>query len=251
MQATIIPLNEGYYTIGFDKVFHSFDPAKDKLEERSRGSLLVEIQPFLIKTASQNILIDAGLGFINEDTGNLRIEDNLTKQGLRLRDITDVVMSHLHKDHAGGLFHRKNDHWVTTFENAVHHINLNEYHFALDEKNALSYDLEKLKQLHLAADLQWMENGLIFDFMQYMEDGGHCPHHTSFLMNFENGKYFFGGDVAPQLKQLKYRYMAKYDFDSRKSAALRDEYANRGLQEDWIFMFYHDVSIPMAKLKND
>ncbi len=248
MNATITPLNEGYYTIGFDKIFFPFNPDIDILEERSWGSLLVEIQPFLIQTERQNILIDAGLGFLNEKTGVLKIEENLAERGLRRSDITDVVMSHLHKDHAGGLLYEKNGEQILAFENAVHHINEKEYENATDEKNALSYDIEKIKLLPSLADISWFAGGQVFDFMNYEQDGGHCPYHTSFVMTFENGIYFFGGDVAPQIKQLKFRYIAKYDVDGRRSAELRTEYAKRGKDEDWTFMFYHDVSMPMSKL---
>lgn len=246
--AQVLPLNEGYYTIGFDKIFFPFDPQKDVLEERSRGSLLVEIQPFLIKTATQNILIDTGLGFENHQTGQLKIAENLKQHGLAPQDITDVVMSHLHKDHAGGLFFETENGLELTFSNALHHINQDEFLFAIDEKNKLSYDTKKVMLLKEQADIKWFDGSHIFDFMRFMEDGGHCPHHTSFLLNFDGEKYFFGGDVAPQIKQLKFKYIAKYDFDGKKSAELRTNYARQGKAEGWTFMFYHDVSVPLSTL---
>ena len=46
----IIPLSEGAFTIDQTKVFVPFDVEKDNLQERPRGSLLVEIQPFLVVT---------------------------------------------------------------------------------------------------------------------------------------------------------------------------------------------------------
>ncbi len=248
IDAQIFPLNEGYYTIGFDKIFYPFDIERDVLEERSRGSLLVEIQPFLIKTSQRNILLDAGLGFPNPETGQLKILDNLAEHNLQADDITDVVMSHLHKDHAGGFFYEENDELVLTFKNATFHINRNEYTFATDVANGLSYDVEILKKLDEQAVIQWFEGGRILDFIDYKEDGGHCPYHTSLLIHTNQGKYFFGGDVAPQLKQLKFRYIAKYDFDGKRSQELRSEYAQIGKQEGWTFLFYHDVNLPMAKL---
>jgi glyoxylase-like metal-dependent hydrolase (beta-lactamase superfamily II) len=244
----VIPLNEGYYTIGFDKIFYPFDKEKDILEERSRGSLLVEIQPFLLITENKKILIDTGLGFTNPETGNLKIEDNLARQDIRPEDITDVVMSHLHKDHAGGFFKETQQGRSVLFKNAFFHINKNEFEYAIDEANKMSYEPKDIILLQDAAKIQWFDNGFVFDFMKYEEDGGHCPFHTSFLISSNAGQYFFGGDVAPQLKQLKFRYKAKYDFDENRSMELRSEYAKRGKDEDWTFLFYHDVSTPMAKL---
>ncbi|MGH2645024.1 MAG: hypothetical protein ACRDE2_13810 [Chitinophagaceae bacterium] len=43
----IIPLSEGSFTIDATKEVIPFDVATDNLQQRTRGSLLVEIQPFL------------------------------------------------------------------------------------------------------------------------------------------------------------------------------------------------------------
>jgi len=248
IDANIVPLNEGYYTIGFDKIFIPFDKEKDVLEERSRGSLLVEIQPFLIITNEQKILIDSGLGFTNVMTGQLKILENLAEHNLEANDITDVIMSHLHKDHAGGLVIDSNEELCLTFPRAKYHINQREFDYAIHPKQKMSYDADKLEFLFKEGQIQWFQDDRIFDFISYEEDGGHCPHHCSLLIDTSNGKYFFGGDVAPQLKQLKVRYIAKYDFDGKRSLELRTRYAEKGKKEDWTFMFYHDVEIPMAKL---
>ncbi len=51
----IIPLSEGAFTVDKTKAFVPFDHAKDQLNDRPAGSLLVEIQPFAIIT-SKDIL---------------------------------------------------------------------------------------------------------------------------------------------------------------------------------------------------
>ena len=59
----IVPLSEGAFTIDKTKDFLPFDPAKDDLQKRATGSLLVEIQPFLVITEKDVLLLDTGLGF--------------------------------------------------------------------------------------------------------------------------------------------------------------------------------------------
>ena len=61
----IIPLSEGSYTIDYTKEFIPFDKNTDDLQKRSPGSLLVEIQPFVVITKKDIILLDCGLGFTN------------------------------------------------------------------------------------------------------------------------------------------------------------------------------------------
>ncbi len=57
---TIIPLSEGSFTIDKTKVFVPFNTATEILNSRPIGSLLVEIQPFLVVTKNDRILIDTG-----------------------------------------------------------------------------------------------------------------------------------------------------------------------------------------------
>jgi len=48
------------------------------------------------------LVIDTGLGFSNKD-GSLQIHQNLMDNGINPMDVTKVLMSHLHKDHSGGV----------------------------------------------------------------------------------------------------------------------------------------------------
>ena len=63
----VIPLSEGSFTVDKTKVFVPFDETKDVLSERPSGSLLVEVQPFVVITDNDLLLLDAGLGFRNEN----------------------------------------------------------------------------------------------------------------------------------------------------------------------------------------
>ena len=98
--------------------------------------------------------------------------------------------------------------------------------------------------------VNWLdgEEGVIDDYIHFMHSGGHCPQHIVFLIDDGIDKVFYGGDESPQLKQMKVKYVAKYDYDGKKALALREQYAERGKAEGWKFMFYHDVSSPVASL---
>ncbi len=97
----IIPLSEGAFTVDKSKVFVPFIVEADDLQSRGIGSLLVEIQPFIIVTSRDVLLLDCGLGFSNN--GRPQIQENLEAKGFNTSQVTKVLLSHLHKDHAGGL----------------------------------------------------------------------------------------------------------------------------------------------------
>ena len=71
----IIPLSEGTFTIDATKHFVPFDEEEHLLHERPVGSLLVEIQPFVVVTSRDVLLLDTGLGF--EKNGILQLHQHL------------------------------------------------------------------------------------------------------------------------------------------------------------------------------
>ncbi len=62
---------------------------------------------------------------------------------------------------------------------------------------------------------------MIDDYIHYEITGAHSPHHQVFWIKENEETIFFGGDDAPQLQQMKHRFVAKYDFDGKKAMELR------------------------------
>jgi len=237
----IIPLSEGAFTIDQTKKFIPFNTEKDDLQQRNKGSILVEIQPFIIITSKDILLLDTGLGLADE-TGKLEIHKNLSAEGLNPSDVTKVLLSHLHKDHTGGIAQPNKR--IVSFENATYYINKNEWDFAI-EKGGSSYHKNDFLLLEKSGKVNFTEgDGFIDNYIQYEVTGAHCPFHQVFKIN-ENGKIiFFGGDVAPQLHQMKSRFKAKYDYDGAAALQLRQKWWQQGEKEKWTFLFYHDIKYP-------
>jgi glyoxylase-like metal-dependent hydrolase (beta-lactamase superfamily II) len=87
-------------------------------------------------------------------------------------------------------------------------------------------------------------DGMIDDYIQYHITGAHSPYHQVYWIKEGNEKIFFGGDDAPQLQQMKNKFIAKYDYDGKKAMQLRQKWWAEGKKEGWIFLFYHDVKTP-------
>ncbi len=245
----IIPLSEGSFTVDKTKVFIPFDKASDDLQLRATGSLLVEIQPFAIVTKKDILLLDTGLGFHTED-GMMQLHQNLIKNGIVPGDVTKILLSHLHKDHAGGIqdTNKNVSGPKLSFPNAAYYVNRKELAFATENKNA-SYIPEDFSLLNSFSKIELLDDGgMVDDYIQYEMSGAHCPYHTVFWIKENNETIFYGGDVAPQLQQMKNRFVAKYDFDGRKSMELRTNWWKQGKEEHWTFLFYHDIKTPTILL---
>jgi glyoxylase-like metal-dependent hydrolase (beta-lactamase superfamily II) len=242
----IIPLSEGTFTIDQTKRFIPFDVSKHEMSNRPSGSLLVEIQPFVVITEHDVILLDTGLGFHNAD-GNLQIHQNLLNNDINPLDVTKVLMSHLHKDHAGGagLENKILHHFNVSFPNATYYVQKKELEFAF-EKGAPSFVPQELEVFKNMEKLVLVEGeGVIDNNIRYALSGGHSPFHQVFWIEEGGDTVFFGGDEAPQLHQMKSRFIAKYDHDGKKAMELRQKWWEEG--KGWTFLFYHDIKTPYLK----
>lgn len=242
----IIPLSEGTFTIDKSKLFVPFDESEHSLKERPAGSLLVEIQPFVVITSRDILLLDTGLGF--EKNGVLQLHQNLMDAGINPSDITKVLMTHLHKDHAGAVgIKREGLGARLSFPNAAYYIQRDELTLAF-EKGYPSFITEELECLKNSEQVVLLNgNGTIDDYIKYAVTGAHSPYHQVFWISEDDETIFFGGDEAPQLQQMKHRFVAKYDFDGKKAMEFRQQWWEIGEDEKWTFLFYHDVKHPVWK----
>jgi glyoxylase-like metal-dependent hydrolase (beta-lactamase superfamily II) len=242
----IIPLSEGAFTIDNTKQFVPFDKAEDDLQQRPLGSLLVEVQPFAVITAKDILVIDTGLGFSNPD-GSLQIHQNLLDNGINPMDVTKVLLSHLHKDHSGGVSKEDkilNNKFIS-FPNATYYVNKEEFDAALAAGKP-SYTPPEFEILGTHDKVIFTTgNDYIDEYIKYEVTGAHSPFHQVFWIEEEGQKIFFGADVAPQLQQMKNKFVAKYDYDGKKCMELRQQWWQQGQDEKWTFLFYHDIKTPV------
>jgi len=242
----IIPLSEGTFTIDKTKVFVPFDTDTHDLQQRPVGSLLVEVQPFVVITSNDVLLIDTGLGFTKN--GALKIHHNLRANGIEPEQITKVLMSHLHKDHAGGVSKKDRlGNFSLAFPNATYYVQKKEMNFATDT-GFPSFMTEEISVLQDSPNVVWLDgDGDIDGYIKYWLTSGHSPFHQVFLIEENREKVFFGGDEAPQLGQMKRKLVAKYDYDGKKAQELREKWWEQGTAEGWTFLFYHDIKTPTFK----
>ena len=241
----VVPLSEGSFTIDKTKLFVPFDLENDELQKRAKGSLLVEVQPFVVLTSEDVILLDTGLGF--EKDGVLQLHKNLMDASINPADVTKVLLSHLNKDDVGGacrLINRKEE---VSFSNAKYYLQKKELEFAF-QKGFPSYIPDELEPLKNAGNVHLLDgNGVLDGYIKYEVTAAHCPFHQVFWIVDGGETIFFGADDAPQLQQMRTKYIAKYKYDGKKCMELRQEWWKKGREEGWEFLFYHDIQSPICK----
>ncbi len=241
----IFPLFEGSFSVDTTKKFIPFDPAIHQAKDRP-ASLFIYVQPFLVKTASELLLFDTGLGYSTEQ-GQLVVHENIRKAGFDPDDVTRVLMSHLHFDHSGGMVDEAKG--VLSFPHAEYVVQQGEWESAYS-KPSRSYRTEIFDIVQRSGNLRLIEgSGRLSDEITYELTGGHCEFHQVFLVERDDERVFFGGDILPEPEQLLRKFAAKYDFDGRLAMQLRQEYGERAAAGDWTCLYYHAKSEPLSKVR--
>lgn len=243
---TIIPLYCGTYSVGFDKLFHPID----RNAYAEKGALKLSINPFLIRTDDHNIIIDPGLGEFGVGTSHLEIHRQLNGHGLTEYDITDIVCSHLHYDHIGGLAHRKSGYWDLSFPEARVWVSEQEWDKAM--RLDVYYDDEKtefLSFINARANMNFLATkdqpivGIRTELM-----GGHTEFSQLILGDIDGISFLMAGDVLASRSHVNRRFKAKYDFDPDQAADMRVELAKMAFNDGRWILAYHSNTVPIFKL---
>lgn len=243
------PLYEGTYSVDQSKKFIPFDPAVHSRSERP-GSLFISVQPFLIDTGKELVLLDSGLGFTNQQD-ELILHQNIRNQGYDPADVSKVLMSHLHVDHSSGMVQNRHGRYEPSFPQAEYYVQREDFEHALLKPSKPAYR-PMLEAMQRSGNLVLLEgSGSIDGTIHYELTGGHSEFHQVFRLESEEQTYFFGGDVLPEPEQLQRRFIAKYDFDGRKSMELREKFGLKAASEGWICLFYHSDTLAAGKVRHE
>ncbi|MDR6525173.1 glyoxylase-like metal-dependent hydrolase (beta-lactamase superfamily II) [Chryseobacterium rhizosphaerae] len=234
----IIPLKEGNFSASKTKDFslltaENIDTAK---------GIKMSVQPFLIITENDYILLDTGMGWKNENEVSV-VSEILDRENIKPGQITKVLLSHLHKDHIEGAVTATDYGFEATFPNAEIYIQKRELDFAMANKGNPSFDFDTLEKLIQLPHIVWMheDKGQITDEISYEVVGGHTPFMQVFWIRENEETAFYGADDLPQASYLKYHLAYKSDFDGRKAMELRLKWEKEARENRWKILLYHDL----------
>jgi glyoxylase-like metal-dependent hydrolase (beta-lactamase superfamily II) len=153
------------------------------------GTLELALGGFLIRTGDHTVLVDAGVGRVNDGTfvgGQLL--DSLGGYGLGPADVTDVIFTHLHFDHVG---------WATqqgtvVFDNATYRCDERDWtHFVGPDPGAT----KKLSPITDRLET-WSADGTILPGLDAMVAPGHTPGSTIIVVSSGEERALLLGDVV-------------------------------------------------------
>lgn len=178
----------------------------------------------LIKQDKRTILIDTGLGNYHDDkfvdrfqvsSPKINFEKLLANLNLSPLDITDLVLSHLHFDHAGGILDYSNNRAEIIFKNATLHIHKAHYEHA---KNPTLKDTGSFHFIYIQAaidsylklgQLNWLQglSGEILPQLNFITSMGHTP----YMIHPYDEHYIYLADLIPTHHHLPIPWVMGYD----------------------------------------
>jgi glyoxylase-like metal-dependent hydrolase (beta-lactamase superfamily II) len=235
-------------------------------DERNRIQL--GMRCLLIEHDDGLVLIDTGAGNKENEKfhdiygvenagtpGPTCLEDGIRRAGFRVEDVTLVINSHLHFDHAGGNTTKGPDGTIRpSFPNARYVMQLGEYEYAThtNERTAASYFPHNFVPLADAGVIDYVAGeSEIVPGIRAIPTPGHTPHHQGILIESDGERAFFIADLAPTVAHLPLPWIMGYDVEPLVTLETKRRILRRAVDEEWLVIFEHDANTAWGRLVHD
>jgi glyoxylase-like metal-dependent hydrolase (beta-lactamase superfamily II) len=219
------------------------------------------MRAMLLVSDKKKILIDNGIGYKNSEKFNsiysidhsyYTLENELKKLGYTPEDITDVILTHLHFDHAGGsTYKNENGETKITFPNAVHYIQRRHLDWAMNpsDRDKASFIPGDFEPLEKAGLFRLIDDDYLFDeFIKLNVVNGHTPAQQIVTIRDGKNSLLYAGDLFPMASHIHLPYIMGYDLFSLTTLNEKKIYLSKIVREKWIVFFEHDPYTETARV---
>ena len=225
----------------------------------------IGIDPVLIRNGRHTILLDTGLGLgMGQNTEHNRasnLKANLNIFGIDCKEVTHVILSHLHTDHASGATYTDGELKTrATFPNAFYYVQSWEWEHALsllhDKRNAQNgagYAIDELYRLVADQRVVFLEESYekIVPGVFTIWTGGHTPGHQIVRIQDQHDIGYYLGDLIPNDTHLNFYSMDDMDVDPDQTMAMKQKVLKEAYQERAMLLFYHSRYAKYGHLSKD
>jgi glyoxylase-like metal-dependent hydrolase (beta-lactamase superfamily II) len=180
------------------------------------------------------------------------LRPNLLALGVDPASITDVVVSHLHFDHAGGLTHNADGQLKLTFPNARVYVHKPELDDACANFGIMTatYRAENYSPLCAADAWRVIEGATeIAPGIHTLPTPGHTRGHHSIAVQGSDRVLAFGGDLMPTRHHLGAAYNMAYDLYPLDNRASKQQMLTWLAERDGLYAFDHELETPVVSVR--
>ena len=218
-----------------------------------RNRIELGLRTLLIRDDKRCIMVDTGIGenwdqkfseIYGVDHSRYSLEESLRGAGLSFADISDVIITHLHFDHAGGATHRtENGKVVPAFPNATYYIQKKHYEWAVSpsEKDQASFVNEKYVPLFEMGRLRLLEGEVeLFSGIHISLSDGHTIAQQNVLVTDGTKSLYHPGDMIPTSSHVPLPFIMGYDNFPLITLEEKKSVLKRAVENGWLLFFEHD-----------
>jgi glyoxylase-like metal-dependent hydrolase (beta-lactamase superfamily II) len=234
------------------------DWLQPKFIEPESGRMIQGIHIYVIRTPSETIVIDTGVGADKSrpstppwDHYDSPLLDLMAERGVTPDDVTKVVLTHLHVDHVGWNTRLENGAWVPTFRNARYVYCKPEYEHWRDNADPVegvgSDDgcfADSVQPIVNAGQADLLApDAAINDFMTYAPSPGHSPAHCHIKCELPGHRIVFSGDVFHHPVQIPHpHWSSRFCHDPEQAGETRAKFVDEFIDTDWLVLAAHFAS---------
>lgn len=217
----------------------------------ARSPMEASMNAFLIHLGSRLILVDTGAGELMGPTLN-KLPASLHAAGYVPAQITDILLTHIHADHSGGLMEGGR----IRFPNATVHVEKREIDFWLSpsemqkapepHKPYFQQAMKTVKPYVLSGQVRAFEGDTeLFPGLRSISAPGHTPGHTFYSLESKGEKLVFMGDVvhAPEVQFAEPFASVTFDVNQPQAIETREAAFRDAAHNHYLVAFAH-VSFP-------
>ena len=251
-------LNFGHFRLDGGAMFGSVPKnlwAK-KIAPDAENCIRLATRCMLVKSSKRCFLIDVGLGdkYTDKSRQIFAVENfSPWNHDIQPDDITDIILTHLHFDHAGGIsfFRDKNpDKLELTFPKARLHLQVDNLTNARAPslRERASYLRENVAVLDRADLTAYQGDVEIAPNIIAHQVNGHTRGQQWLEVIAGDTKFFYPTDLIPTAHHLPLAYHMGYDICAENLMAEKQIFLERAVAEKAIVVFEHDADTAAARI---
>jgi len=226
-----------------------------------QNRILMNMNCLFIEAGEERILIDTGIGDKWSEKHRVMyaidrrrsLDESLRAiAGIGADEVTIVVNTHLHFDHAGG--NTKLDeagNAIPAFKNARYFVSKAEYEHAEvpSDRDRASYLPENWRPMKESGQLELKEAD--YEIVPGLCMETHAGHNRSMQCPRleQHGETLFGfADLVPTRAHVPYAWVMGYDLYPIETVEAKKKLLPQAAKENWTCLFYHDSEQPLGRI---
>ena len=215
----------------------------------------------LLERGDRKVLVETGYGnkFGEKDRRNFAMQDRwisdaLDEVGVRREDITDVVLTHLHFDHAGGLTYVEGDDPTprSSFPNATIYTQRLEWEDALSNKSTMTKTYLENHLTPIQQQVQFLEGEAeVMTGIWVRPVPGHTWGQQAVLFEDDKGTVCFPGDMMPTFHNVGSAFNMAYDMLPYQNTLTKAEVLGRARDQNWRIVIDHEPEQALVSVTED